>query len=97
MSPILVRPVREQAEHDPDVGALVVTGEAPAFCSGADVSSLAALGDDPDARAGAGLRSVYEGFLRVLRSPLPTVAAAKLMAAATPGPALEPLAVRARS
>jgi enoyl-CoA hydratase len=65
----------EQAERDPDVGALVVTGEPPAFCSGADVSSLAALGDDTDARAGAGLRSVYEGFLRVLRSPLPTVAA----------------------
>jgi enoyl-CoA hydratase len=55
--------------------AVVVTGEAPAFCSGADVSSLGALaraGSDSERRS---VTSIYEGFLRVLRSPLPTVAA----------------------
>ncbi len=69
----------EQAEADPGVGAIVVTGAPPAFCSGADVGSLASLGDTGDAAsdggAGQGLRRIYEGFLRVLRSPLPTVAA----------------------
>lgn len=75
----------EQAEADPAVGALVVTGAPPAFCSGADVGSLASLGntaDTGDTRnthadgdAGRGLRRIYEGFLRLLRSPLPTVAA----------------------
>jgi enoyl-CoA hydratase len=61
------------ADADADVGALVVTGAQPAFCSGADVGNLAALGEQ---RSGdTDLRSVYEGFLRVLRSRLPTVAA----------------------
>jgi enoyl-CoA hydratase len=55
-------------EANPDVGAVVVTGAAPAFCAGADLSHL---GDSQR----AGLRSVYEGFLRVGRSPLPTIAA----------------------
>jgi enoyl-CoA hydratase len=62
-------------EHDDRTHAVVVTGEPPAFCSGADTSSLGAL-----ARAGSeterrSVTSIYEGFLRVLRSPLPTVAA----------------------
>jgi enoyl-CoA hydratase len=76
----------DQAEADPGVGALVVTGAPPAFCSGADVSSLAALGTGADGDAGdsgdgapAGrgdaLLGIYEGFLRVHRSRLPTVAA----------------------
>jgi len=55
--------------------AVVITGEPPAFCSGADVSSLGALSraeSDSDRRS---VTSIYEGFLRVLRSPLPTVAA----------------------
>jgi enoyl-CoA hydratase len=55
--------------------AVVVTGEPPAFCSGADVSSLSALAQartDADRRS---VTSIYEGFLRVLRSSLPTVAA----------------------
>jgi enoyl-CoA hydratase len=53
----------------------LITGEAPAFCSGADVSSLGALADaSSDAERGE-VVSIYEGFLRVLRSTLPTVAA----------------------
>jgi enoyl-CoA hydratase len=59
-----------------DVGAVVVTGAPPAFCAGADLSHLGASGsggDDGGAREG--LLAVYEGFLRVGRCPLPTIAA----------------------
>lgn len=55
-------------EADQSVGAVVVTGAAPAFCAGAD---LGHLGASP----GEGIRAIYEGFLRVWRCPLPTVAA----------------------
>jgi enoyl-CoA hydratase len=60
-------------EADDGIGALVVTGAPPAFCSGADVGALARLGegsDDPH-----DVRDIYAGFLRVLECPLPTVAA----------------------
>ena len=56
-------------EDDPGVGAVVITGAPPAFCAGADLSHLGAR------PAEGGLRGIYEGFLRVGRSPLPTVAA----------------------
>ena len=55
-------------ENDDTVGAVVVTGAPPAFCAGADLSQL---GDSQE----QGLRAIYEGFLRVGRSPLPTIAA----------------------
>ena len=58
----------EAAEADPDVGALVVTGAAPAFCAGADLSHLGASQRE-------GLLSIYAGFLRVAHTPLPTIAA----------------------
>ena len=58
----------DEAEARDDIGAVVITGAPPAFCAGAD---LGHLGD----AAEAGLRAVYEGFLRVARSPLPTLAA----------------------
>jgi enoyl-CoA hydratase len=61
-------------EADDSCGAVVLTGAPPAFCSGADTSSLGALA------AGSGderksIVSVYDGFLRVRASSLPTVAA----------------------
>lgn len=59
-------------EGDPAVGAVVVTGAAPAFCAGADLSHLSS---SSDGGAEGGLRSIYEGFLRIGRSPLPTLAA----------------------
>ena len=66
----------DELEADDDVGAVVITGAPPAFCSGADVAALGSLADgaetDGERRTVA---SIYEGFLRVLRSPLPTVAA----------------------
>jgi len=55
-------------ENDTSISALVVTGAAPAFCAGADLSHL---GDSAE----EGLLAIYEGFLRVGRSPLPTIAA----------------------
>lgn len=58
----------DRLEADADVGAVVVTGAPPAFCAGADLSHLGGS-------QRAGLRSIYEGFLRVGRSPLPTLAA----------------------
>jgi len=55
-------------EADDEVGAIVVTGAPPAFCAGADLSHLGASRED-------GLRGIYEGFLRLSRSPVPTLAA----------------------
>lgn len=62
----------DELEADPAVGAVVVTGEAPAFCAGADLSHLSS---SAAGGAEAGLRAIYEGFLRISRSPLPTIAA----------------------
>jgi enoyl-CoA hydratase len=62
-------------EADGTTAAVVVTGEPPAFCSGADVSSLGALARAETDTERRSVTSIYEGFLRVLRSPLPTIAA----------------------
>lgn len=58
----------DRLEADEVVGAVVVTGEPPAFCAGADLGDLGGSKE-------TGLRRIYEGFLRVARSSLPTVAA----------------------
>jgi len=58
----------DRLEADPAVGAVVITGAPPAFCAGADLGDLGGSQE-------AGLRAIYEGFLRVGRSPLPTLAA----------------------
>ncbi|MDT7599190.1 MAG: enoyl-CoA hydratase, partial [Pseudonocardiales bacterium] len=63
----LVAAVR-RAEQDDGIGAIVVTGEPPGFCAGADLSQLGASKDD-------GLRTIYQGFLAVAECTLPTVAA----------------------
>jgi enoyl-CoA hydratase len=59
----------DRLDADQGVGAVVVTGAPPAFCAGADLSHLGASPSE------SGLRGIYEGFLRVGRSPLPTIAA----------------------
>jgi len=69
----IVRAVAD-SEADDTVGALVVTGVPPAFCSGADTSSLVALGSDGGSGAGD-VRGIYEGFLSVRDCSLPTIAA----------------------
>lgn len=63
----------DRLENDDDVGAVVIIGEPPAFCSGANLSNLGSLSEGRMQRGS--VVSIYEGFLRVLRSPLPTVAA----------------------
>lgn len=58
----------DEIEADTNVGAVVVTGEPPAFCAGADLSQLGASQAD-------GLKRIYQGFLRFGSCPLPTLAA----------------------
>lgn len=58
----------DSIEANPGVGALVVTGAAPAFCAGANLGNLMESSDES-------LGRIYEGFLRIARSPLPTIAA----------------------
>ena len=58
----------DDIESDPNICALVVTGTAPAFCAGANLGNLM------EATAES-LGAIYEGFLRVANSPLPTIAA----------------------
>ena len=55
-------------EADPTVAAVIVTGAGSAFCAGADLGNL------QTATAGS-LGRIYEGFLRISRSTLPTIAA----------------------
>jgi enoyl-CoA hydratase len=55
-------------EADAAVGALVVTGAGSAFCAGANLGNLRTATRES-------LGNVYEGFLRIARSPLPTLAA----------------------
>jgi enoyl-CoA hydratase len=58
----------DAVEANDTVGAVVVTGAAPAFCAGANLGNLAESTEQS-------LGSIYEGFLRIARSPLPTIAA----------------------
>ena len=58
----------EEAQSNPKVHAVVVTGAGKAFCAGADLSALGAAAED-------GLRRLYDGFLAVADCTLPTVAA----------------------
>jgi enoyl-CoA hydratase len=74
MSEAMVEAVRtalDDLERDPGVTCLVLTGAGSAFCAGAELSTLenAADGDFGP------VHTVYDGFLRVLESPLPTIAA----------------------
>ena len=56
------------------VRVVVLTAEVPAFCAGADLSGLVEAGRSP-LEAEVGLGAIYEGFLRVARCPIPTIAA----------------------
>lgn len=58
----------DDIEGDESIGAIVVTGAPPAFCAGANLGNLAEADE-------TSLGSIYEGFLRIARSPLPTLAA----------------------
>ncbi len=56
-------------EADGSTAAVVVTGEPPAFCSGADVASLGELARAETDAERRSVTSIYEGFLRVLAVP----------------------------
>jgi enoyl-CoA hydratase len=58
----------DSIDADDGVGAVVVTGAAPAFCAGANLGNLAEASGDS-------LGRIYAGFLRIAESPLPTLAA----------------------
>lgn len=62
----------DQLETDDATSVVVITGAGPAFCAGA---ALSHLGDADDDEREEALRSIYECFLRVARSPLVTLAA----------------------
>jgi len=57
-----------ELEAAAEVGAVVVTGNPPAFSAGADLQDLERADAD-------GLRRIYRGFLAVAGFPLPTIAA----------------------
>jgi enoyl-CoA hydratase len=61
----------DDLESDPSVRCVVLTGNGPAFCAGARLETLraAAAGDFDSVKA------VYNGFLRIYRSPIVTIAA----------------------
>lgn len=71
LTPTMVEELTSAFDHleaAPEVRAVVVTGAPPAFCAGADLGDLGGSQE-------TSLRAIYEGFLRVGRSPLPTIAA----------------------
>ena len=63
-----IKQAMDEIEADQTIGAIIVTGAAPAFCAGANLGNLA----EAD---GESLTKIYECFLRIARTPLPTIAA----------------------
>ena len=61
--------VLDELETSEEVGCLVVTGAGKAFCAGADLGDLLA------ARERDNIQDIYQGFLRIADSTLPTIAA----------------------
>ena len=61
--------VLDEWEHDNGIGALVLTGAGRGFCAGADLDELMAGSNAQE------MNAIYEGFLRIAHSPLPTVGA----------------------
>jgi enoyl-CoA hydratase len=66
--------VLDQIEASPEVSAVVITGEGPAFCAGAELGHLMRASAENDLATEA-LRTIYRVFLRIDACCLPTIAA----------------------
>jgi enoyl-CoA hydratase len=72
----LVRAV-DEADADPDVGAIVVHGGAH-FCAGADLGTLGDVRADPAGAANyRAIGAIYDAFLRLGSAAVPTIAAVR--------------------
>lgn len=67
--------VADAVDADRGARALVVTGQGPAFCAGADLPALFGDPDRPVAQTRTALHDYYRSFLRVFELGLPTIAA----------------------
>ncbi|HEV3053654.1 MAG TPA: enoyl-CoA hydratase-related protein [Solirubrobacteraceae bacterium] len=66
----------EAIDADPEIGAVIVTGEGGYFCAGGDRATLAEAGEDPAApEVYEGMSTIYGAFARVGRLEPPTIAA----------------------
>lgn len=66
----------EAVDEDPDIGAVVITGEGSYFCAGGDRATLAAAGKDPAAPdIYRDVGAIYNAFARVGQLKPPTIAA----------------------
>jgi enoyl-CoA hydratase len=61
--------------ESPDARTLLVLGEGPAFCAGADLPDLFGATGRSVAETRTHLHAVYDSFLRIRALPVPTVAA----------------------
>ena len=79
MSPALLTQLGDAAEtvaRDNDARVLVVAGAGSAFSAGADLPALfGAAADSSTSEVRAGLRAVYDSFLRIRDLEIPTIAA----------------------
>jgi len=70
----LIRAVAD-ADDDPRVGAIVISGGSDAFCAGAHRGLLAAVAAGEDPRASDDVEAVYRIFATVRDTDAPTIAA----------------------